>query len=142
MEPRENKKRRKLRTFRDVAAGRDYAKDVLVDEAEIASELCGVPTPGRFLDLYSEPDLRKVLERFGVLTVLYEKGFESLAIEIHSDNPLIHRFRVLHEGPGEPELLVELALEKKAIPGNRLNLGTVEQTKLEVLFVDWLLLQN
>ncbi|RMF64114.1 MAG: hypothetical protein D6743_09740, partial [Calditrichaeota bacterium] len=28
------------------------------------------------------------------------------------------------------------------IPGNRLNLGTVEQTKLEVLFVDWLLLQN
>jgi acetoin utilization deacetylase AcuC-like enzyme len=87
--------------------------------------------PSRFLGYYSRNGVELLLERSGILAQLRARGFRRLRVELDGREGQGHTLRILSEDrPGE--LLVELRAERSrsAIPG------------MEVISVDWLLLQN
>ncbi len=88
------------------------------------------PAP-RFLGYFSRHAVELLLERSGILAQLRSKGFRALRVELDTRNGAGHTLRIVcDEGP--EELLLELRAERSrsAVPG------------MEVIFVEWLLLQN
>jgi acetoin utilization deacetylase AcuC-like enzyme len=91
----------------------------------------GASPPARFLGLSSRHDVELVLERSGILAQLRAKGFRRLRVDLDGRSGGVETLRVLAEGEKE-EVLVELRAERSrgALPG------------MEVVSLDWLLLQN
>ncbi len=85
----------------------------------------------RFLEVYPRYALELLLERFGLLRRLRDKGYPDLRVELPLDAPLGQTLRILAQQ--QPALLlVELRVRRSSelIPGR------------EVIVVEWLLLQN
>jgi len=91
----------------------------------------GVSPPARFLGLSSRHDVELLLERSGILARLRAKGFRQLSVDLDGRSGGAETLRVLTED-GPEEVLVELRAERSrgALPG------------MEVVSLDWLLLQN
>jgi acetoin utilization deacetylase AcuC-like enzyme len=87
--------------------------------------------PRRFLGFYTPAGLELALERLGYLEELRRLGFEHPQFEFDLGAPGGDTLRVFG-GPDRSELLVELRVrrERRALPG------------FELLWVEWLLLQN
>ncbi len=85
----------------------------------------------RFLDFYSPQGVELALERYGFLGRLRSMGFGELALDFELENPAGQTLRIFGDA-ARTELLVELRLrrDRRALPGR------------ELLFVEWLLLQN
>ncbi len=85
----------------------------------------------RFLDFYTRHGLELIFERAGFLDRLRDLGFPHPTVALQLDDPGGHTLRVFG-GPDRRELLVELRLrrDRRSLPG------------LELLSVEWLLLQN
>jgi hypothetical protein len=91
----------------------------------------GVSPPARFLGFSSRHDVELLLERSGILAQLRAKGFRQLRVDLDGRRGGVETLRVLAED-GPEEVLVELRAERSrgALPG------------MEVVSLDWLLLQN
>jgi len=124
-----------LRRFRRL--GRDMRDAERLDdglafklsEEDLVGLLPGPARPSRFLGYFSRHGVELLLERAGVLPQLRARGFRTLRMELDSREG--HTLRILSEdAPGE--LLVELRADRSrsAVPG------------MEVISVEWLLLQN
>ena len=85
----------------------------------------------RFLGFYSKHGLELVFERTGFLDRLRDLGFAHPTLALQLDDPGGQTLRIFG-GPDRRELLVELRLrrDRRRLPG------------LELLSVEWLLLQN
>jgi acetoin utilization deacetylase AcuC-like enzyme len=100
-----------------------------------AQDLIGIDPslgpPVRYLGLLSRQALELRLERLGILGHLRSRGFRRVRVDLDTDETLGHTLLVVSEGPPE-ERLVELRVKRSltAVPD------------LEVLAVEWLLLQN
>jgi acetoin utilization deacetylase AcuC-like enzyme len=123
-----------LRRFRRLgpdlrAAEGDDDRPFTLTEDDLSAIMPGASAPARFLGYFSRHGVELVLERAGVLAQLRAKGFRSLRVELDGGT-----VRIVDEdgGPGARELLVELRAERsrRAVPG------------MEVIAVDWMLLQN
>ena len=126
-----------LRRFRGL--DRDLRRAESVDdglaftlrEEDLAGLMPGVLGPSRFLGCFSRHGVELLLESSGILAQLRARGFRALRVELDAREGQGHTLRILSEDrPGE--LLVELRAERSrgAVPG------------MEVISVDWLLLQN
>ena len=72
-----------------------------------------------------------LLERSGILAQLRSKGFRALRVELDTRNGAAHTLRVVcDEGPEELLLELRAGRSRSAVPD------------MEVIFVEWLLLQN
>jgi acetoin utilization deacetylase AcuC-like enzyme len=102
-----------------------------LSEEDLVGLVPGVSPPARFLGLFSHHDVERLLERSGILAQLRAKGFRTLRVDLDARSGGVRTVRVFAED-GEEELLVELRAERSrgAVPG------------LEVISLDWLLLQN
>ena len=100
-------------------------------EEDLAGILPGAPRETRFLRYLSRHGVELVLERFGVFDQLRLRGFEHPALDLELEHSLGQTLRIWG-GPEKTELLVELRVNRTqhAIPG------------LEVVVIEWLLLQN
>ncbi len=100
-------------------------------EEDLVGILPGVPRQTRFLNYYSKVGVELMLERFGILNLLGAKGFRTPTLQLDLDHPLGQTLRVYNGAPGA-ELLIEVRLNRsaRAVPD------------MEVLIVEWLLLQN
>ena len=125
-----------LRRFRRLGRDLRYAETVddglpfTLSEEDLAG-LLGPARPSRFLGYFSRHGVELLLERAGVLPQLRARGFRTLRVELDTREGLGHTLRILSEdAPGE--LLVELRADRSrsAITG------------MEVIAVEWLLLQN
>lgn len=85
----------------------------------------------RLLDFYSTHGVELALERYGLLERLHGLGFEHPTIEIDLDNPAGQTLRIFGD-EAKTELLTEARLrrDRRMLPGH------------EILFVEWLMLQN
>lgn len=85
----------------------------------------------RFLGFYSRHGIELVLERTGFLDRLRDLGFGHPTLEFQLDDPAGQTVRVFGD-PDKTELLVELRLrrDRRSFPG------------FELLYVEWLLMQN
>ncbi len=126
-----------LRRFRRL--GRDLRHAEAVDdglpftlsEEDLTGILPGPARATRFLGYFSRHGVELLLERAGVLPQLRARGFRTLRVELDTREGPGQTLRVLSEdAPGE--LLVELRADRSrsAVPG------------MEVISVEWLLLQN
>lgn len=102
-----------------------------LSEEDLVGILPGVPRQTRFLNYYSKVGVELMLERFGILNLLRAKGFLNPVLQLEVDHPLGQTLRVVNGGSGG-ELLIEVRLNRstRLIPG------------MEVLVIEWLLLQN
>jgi acetoin utilization deacetylase AcuC-like enzyme len=126
-----------LRRFRRLGRDLRFAESVddglpfTLNEEDLVGLMPGVLGPARFLGYYSRHGLELLLERAGVLAQLRARGFRRLRVELDTRDGEGHTVRILSEDR-PADLLVELRAERSrgAIPG------------MEVISVDWLLLQN
>ncbi|HYN02947.1 MAG TPA: histone deacetylase [Vicinamibacteria bacterium] len=126
-----------LRRFRRLGRDLRYAETVddglpfTLTEEDLAGLVPGPARPSRFLGYFSRHGVELLLERAGVLPQLRSRGFRTLRVDLGSREAPGHTLRVFSEdAPGE--LLVELRADRNrsAVPG------------MEVISVEWLLLQN
>jgi len=126
-----------LRRFRRL--GRDLRHAEAVDDGlaftltaeDLGGLMAGPARPPRFLGYFSRHGVELVLERAGVLAQLRARGFRTLRVDLEGRDGEGRTLRILSEDR-RGELLVELRAERSrsAVAG------------MEVVAVDWLLLQN
>ncbi len=102
----------------------------LTDE-DLADIMPGGTTHGRFLDYFSRHGVELLMEKLGLLAQLRTLGFHNPFLEIDLTHPLGSTLRVWSDWR-RAELLIELRARRSQgeIPG------------MEVLVLEWLLLQN
>jgi acetoin utilization deacetylase AcuC-like enzyme len=126
-----------LRRFRRL--GRDLRLAESIDdglafsltEEDLAGLMPGPARLPRFLGYFSRHGVELLLERAGVLPQLRARGFRTLRVDLEGRDGQEQTLRILSEDRRD-ELLVELRAERSrsAVAG------------MEVIRVDWLLLQN
>lgn len=91
----------------------------------------GAPRQTRFLGYFSRHGLELVLERFGLFDQLRVRGFDNPCLDLDLDHPQGQTLRIFGDLDHD-ELLMELRVDRsqRAVPG------------MEVLVIEWLLLQN
>jgi len=129
-----------LDRFRGVAArlsprelsgeGRGAAGDDLGLTPDDLAAAGGIPARSRFLGFYSPQGLELALERSGFLERLRARGFPRTSLEMELDNPGGETLRLRAPGVDEPLLELRARRDRATVPG------------LELLRVEWLLLQN
>jgi acetoin utilization deacetylase AcuC-like enzyme len=100
-------------------------------EEDLVGILPGIPHQTRYLSYFSKVGVELLLERFGILQQLRTRGFRNPVVTLELDHPLGQTLRILSD-PVERAVLVELRVQRstRVVPG------------MEVLIVEWLLLQN
>jgi hypothetical protein len=91
------------------------------------------------LDYYSKHGVEVAFERYGIFDAIRQRGFTGLEMELDPSDKRrkVLRVRGRAGGGGEPLLLVELVLRRRFVPS-----FIPERARTEVLFVEWLLLQD
>ncbi len=128
-----------LRRFREIKATLDPAALVSepdqltweLTEDDLAGLLPGGGHQTRFLRYFSRHGVELLLERFGILERLRAMGFTNPVLTLDLDHPMGQTLRIWGD-PARTELLVEL----------RVNRGQRQVPGMELLVVEWLLLQN
>lgn len=125
---------RRFRRIEREASNRDRGggggSDWALTENDITVGL-GAESDTRVLGYYSKHGLELQLERLGILNQIRAEGFASPTLDIDLQSALGHTVR-LYGGPDRAELLMELRSRR-----DRTSLPS-----MEVLYVEWLLLQN
>jgi acetoin utilization deacetylase AcuC-like enzyme len=111
------------------AAGEDLP--FTLSEEDLAALMPGTAAPSRFLGYFSRHGVELLLERAGVLPQLRARGFRTLRVDLDTREGPGHTLRIVSEDRPD-ELLVELRADRSrsAVPD------------MEVISVEWLLLQN
>ncbi len=126
-----------LRRFRRLGRDLRYAESVddglpfTLSEEDLVGLMPGALGPSRFLGYFSRHGVELLLERSGILAQLRARGFRTLRVDLDAREGQGHTLRILSEDRPD-ELLVELRAERSR--------GVVPD--MEVISVDWLLLQN
>jgi hypothetical protein len=126
-----------LRRFRRLGRDLRFAETVddglpfSLNEDDLAALMPGHERKARFLGYFSRHGVELLLERAGVLPQLRSRGFRTLRLELDTREGPGHTLRVLSEDAPR-ELLVEIRADRSraAVAG------------MEVISVEWLLLQN
>ena len=112
------------------AAGKDGDNWGLTAE-DLAGLAPGAPHETRILDYYSKHGIELLLERLGFFAKLRALGFRHPVLDVDFGSGLGQTLRIYGD-PERTELLLELRLNRsrRVVPG------------MDVIFVEWLLLQN
>ncbi len=112
-------------------SGAGSAENFGLTEEDISLPAWAGQKETRFLGFYTKHGLELVFERTGFLDRLRDLGFAHPTLALQLDDPGGQTLRIFG-GPDRRELLVELRLrrDRRSLPG------------LELLSVEWLLLQN
>jgi acetoin utilization deacetylase AcuC-like enzyme len=126
-----------LRRFRRLGRDLRFAETVddglpfSLSEEDLVGLRPGPAPPSRFLGYFSRHGVELLLERAGVLPQLRARGFRTLRVELDGRGGPGHTLRILSEDrPGEQLVELRAARSRGAVPG------------MEVIAVEWLLLQN
>lgn len=119
-----------LRQARGPEIGRETADDWGLSDADLAGVVPGV-TAARVLGSFSGHAVELSLEQTGLLAAVRERGFQDPTVAVDSGSGLGETIRLFGDAERK-ELLMELRVNrsKRAVPGT------------EVLYVEWLKLQN
>ncbi len=123
-----------LARFRPIArqfAAQALAADWSLDEADVTGPAHGAVAEPRVLEHYSPLGLELLLERLGFFKQLRDRGFRHPVLDVASGHALGETIRVYGDA-ARSELVMELRMNRnrRAVPA------------MDVLYVEWLLLQN
>lgn len=125
-----------LGRFRRIAAGlrateltREPSDDWMLDDDDLDA-LGATAKPSRFLGYYTRHGLELLLEQFGFMERLRQRGFTRLRLELDLTSGTGHTARVLSGDLPEPLLEIRLRRDARSIEG------------MALLSVEWLQLQD
>ena len=126
-------------TLTDIQSGvseNHLTLDSLFDDGRVK------PSSNFLLGVFSQQGIMKVLEVFGFLRLLKTLGLTKVSIDIDTGDPHTHRIYA-YNGPHKPEnKICELVLKKGSISIQTNILPNFPSKNLNLLQVEWLLLQN
>ncbi len=134
------------RTFAKVARHLDpyelqqYDDDEIdITEEDLMMGLGSSPQALRLLNFYTRHGVEVALERYGILEKVRKRGYQFFDVEIDPKDPARQVVKVFgkRDERDYPHLLVELVLRRQWISS-----PLPEQERLEVLTIEWLLLQD
>lgn len=96
----------------------------------------------RWLGFYTREGLRAALHRYGFFRDLERLGFRACRIEIRTDDPDRHLFRLWSDEPNVDEPLVELSASRSFLRPRDGRVDRLSDRPLPMLSVEWLLMQN
>lgn len=90
-----------------------------------------------FLDLFSENEILKKLEKNKVIKLIHDKGLKDLTLNICCGEGCEHYLKLYHQKEIEKNLILDLKIREVNFP-----LKDFSNDLFHFLFVDWLLIQN
>ncbi len=119
--------------------------DSELSEIEIGDVLGNIARTRRnsFLGRFSKSDLFEILKEAGVLDELRKDGFEDFSIAVEIDDTMVSYMKLYSGGESPANLLIDLRLtENKFIPEKRYFPLDFEIPTYDMIFIEWLSLQN
>ena len=109
-------------------------------EDDVYGDLTGGGRSRRLLDFYSAQGVELAFERYGILAAVAQRGFQKLRLAADFDDPTHQVVRMFGVKPpsAEEHLLLEMVVRRLWLPAR----GIDGPERMEVLFVEWLLLQD
>lgn len=98
------------------------------------------PGEGLFLGFYTEEGLYHAFEKYGFLADIKEAGYESLRIEIITDDPDEHMLRIWGDAGDEP--LLELVARRDVLRPTSELAEAFGDPVIPVLTIEWIQMQN
>jgi hypothetical protein len=95
-----------------------------------------------FLGVYSEEYIRASFEKYGIFSMLEEKGFNNFKLVIDTKNIDRQRLAIYYEETNENNLLCEIILKRKDLKLNFPFTTGLENNSFNFLIVEWLYSQN
>lgn len=100
-------------------------------------------TSARFLGLYDDKQIMGLLQRAGIIEILYEKGYKDLIINISKQDNYTSRLYVDFAADAENTRLIELIVREGVFrPKTTFVQGFDFKEGLSMLLVEWLALQD
>jgi hypothetical protein len=96
-----------------------------------------------FLSKYTDADLRKIMERVGLVKHLAGRGFESLIVEIGIDESDVHQMRVYCDEKSYDNVLIDLKLsDTRFVPDQKFLEESSGIVTLDMVVIEWLSIQD
>ncbi|MBN2298571.1 MAG: hypothetical protein JXM72_08250 [Deltaproteobacteria bacterium] len=97
----------------------------------------------RFLGIYDEKQIMKMLEKVGIVAILYKKGYRNLIITVSKQDNYTSRLYVNHDVLEKDTRLIELIIREGVFrPKEHFVDGFDFSDGLSMLLVEWLALQD
>jgi hypothetical protein len=106
--------------------------------ADILDQLQGKKAPTLWLGHYTEAEVLRLLEEFGILPALKAKGFNEIIVSIEPVDAFMQALKIFTEAPAAENLLAEFQLRETSFSHPYLG----ADAPWRVLAIEWLLLQN
>jgi hypothetical protein len=132
----------KFRPLKSFDSQLKYSKEMVVDENEIVAELFDRAKNDRFLGMLSKPEVLRALENHEIFSALRLKGFVDTICQMETSDPFEHRLQIYLNRTNKESMLIEMVLHKTRLFSDKLPIQCEFFNSLELLFVEWLLLQN
>ena len=115
------------------------SEEKAISENDIMADLERHSGSSLFMGFYTRSGLIEVFQRYGITTILKDKGFSDFHMHVASDNPFHHIAQLYSGDKPDPErLLIEIVLHEAVVTSK---LEHVKGT-YDVIFIEWLCLQN
>ncbi|MCB9650828.1 MAG: histone deacetylase [Deltaproteobacteria bacterium] len=110
-----------------------------ITEEDVYGDLTGGGKSRRLLDFYSAQGVELAFERYGIMAAVTQRGFDKLRMDTDFKDPSHQVVRMFGRRPPaeEEHLLLELVVRRLWLPS-----VVPELERMEVLFVEWMLLQD
>jgi hypothetical protein len=106
--------------------------------ADLLDQLTGKKGSTLWLGRYTEEDVLHLLDKFGILSALKEKGFNDLIIAIEPVEPFVQALKIFFSEKSADHLLAEFRL-REMLFSHRIQ---IVDAPLKMLAIEWLMLQN
>jgi len=97
---------------------------------------------GFFLGFYSKEGIILALEKYGVFSLLKQKGYPDIYTDINTQDPYKHRIAFYRKAKSKKNLIIEMVLRKDFFELNMPFTCKYNGQKFAALVIDWLLFQN
>ncbi len=100
-------------------------------------------TSSRFLGVYDEKQIMRMLEKVGMIEILYKRGYRNLVITVSKQDNYTSRLYVNYDSPEKETRLIELIIREGVFrPKEDFVEGFDFSDGLSMLLVEWLALQD
>ncbi len=117
-------------------------EDTALDDNELLSMNAEKSASLYFLGYYSLPGLELALKKYGVYNDLKKRGFSNFKLTMDTRDPYRQRLALYFEKIQPDHLLMEIVANRKKINMKTPFPSPVNGCSFEVLFIEWLCLQN